>query len=646
MGVERGASKTDPYAPRGNYVPMTFISQTPQTVEQWRDLRLYSVIDGGKQSVMARILNLGHGNPLQANAKLPSELDGRLNSLERKNVAPNAIEFDAYAIQHPHEGMPFAVSGLDDKAYTTLMTWLDQGAKFDDVKIQPSALEQKTIAEWESFLNAPDDRSKLVARYIFEHYAGPQGFFYFDSGTQHFFALVRSTTPPGQEVVPIDPNKARRLSSPVEGPFYYRWMVVDQTPCVKQHDNLFDASGDRLERIKKIFYEQDWTVAKLPGYSLAEQDDPLNTFAAIPAKSRYKFLLQNARFHLTQVTASVSCRGTLTSDAIQDQVWVFFEDPDTSLYVNNAAYRASLARYTTVADGTSDDFMAALQNLLTFQKQRGQAIATAVGALQKSGDYRAQIADIWPNEMLTFMRYEDNVWTEKGAIGGIPKTAMIFDFPILERALYQGSIVPDIFAPIGVNLVVRNGFGTIRRDAELNFLRFLPPATRDALYASWYPLAPDDKLLVGRTGNPSDVPIPSEIAFKTNEPYRELLSLLLTRVGANANSIGRPASGDQPDPVTVAFRSIVAAGDQQPPLKFKNLLPSASFVRVDAPGRDPVIYTMKRDRDRYDLGDLNVTLKESDPRKDRVTIWRESWPPIQTSCSGWMKRTSGSFRRS
>ena len=149
MGVERGASKTDPYAPRGNYVPMTFISQTPQTVEQWRDLGFYSVIDGGKQSVMARILNLGHGNPLQANAKLPSELDGRLDSLERKNVAPNAIEFDAYAIQHPHEGMPFAVSGLDDKAYTTLMTWLDQGAKFDDVKIQPSALEQKTIAEWE-----------------------------------------------------------------------------------------------------------------------------------------------------------------------------------------------------------------------------------------------------------------------------------------------------------------------------------------------------------------------------------------------------------------------------------------------------------------------------------------------------------------
>ena len=198
---------------------------------------------------------------------------------------PTLSEMDKYEKEHPKEGMPLAVSGLTAKEYATMMNWLEQGAPSDEVAPQPTAMEQAKIKEWETYLNGTDNRSKLIARYMYEHMYLYH--IYFDkSGAGNFFLLVRSSTPSGEDPVPV---AAQLANSSVEGPLYYRLKIVDQTLCTKQHQQLVD--GNKLDRYKKIFAETDWNVDKLPGYSKDERWDPLNTFAAIPAKARWKFLL-------------------------------------------------------------------------------------------------------------------------------------------------------------------------------------------------------------------------------------------------------------------------------------------------------------------------------------------------------------------
>ncbi|MGC5198706.1 fatty acid cis/trans isomerase, partial [Aphanothece microscopica] len=107
MGVERGAKKGNPYSPRLTFEPNTLLNQSPKTVEQWREAGFFSVTEGGQQSLMGKMLSLGHANPFAGNSVLPKDFDGRLDSLERENYTPNEAEFSAYAEQFPLEGMPF-----------------------------------------------------------------------------------------------------------------------------------------------------------------------------------------------------------------------------------------------------------------------------------------------------------------------------------------------------------------------------------------------------------------------------------------------------------------------------------------------------------------------------------------------------------
>ncbi|WP_350601774.1 fatty acid cis/trans isomerase, partial [Pseudomonas sp. 65/3-MNA-CIBAN-0223] len=62
----------------------------------WRRKGFTSVLDaqGNQAALMARMLELGRGQPLTPNAKLPSELE---IGIGRENTCPLPEEFDRYA---------------------------------------------------------------------------------------------------------------------------------------------------------------------------------------------------------------------------------------------------------------------------------------------------------------------------------------------------------------------------------------------------------------------------------------------------------------------------------------------------------------------------------------------------------------------
>jgi hypothetical protein len=166
-GIERGAMKLFSYSARNNPVPPTFVWNSKNTLEDWRKLGFFSVTEGGKDSIMGKLLRLGHNNPVEPNERIASNIE--LDPFKRKYTFPNRKEVDAYIEQKPMEGMPLAVSGLLPAEYASLIKWLDEGAKFDNKPAQPSATDLSMMAKWEEFLNASEPRTQLMARYIFEH---------------------------------------------------------------------------------------------------------------------------------------------------------------------------------------------------------------------------------------------------------------------------------------------------------------------------------------------------------------------------------------------------------------------------------------------------------------------------------------------
>ena len=641
-GIQRGAMKIEGYLARLKEVPPTRIWDSPNTIEDWRKRGFFSVTEGGKDSIMAKMLQLGHNNPAQANARFPEDI--QIDSLTRKPVMPNLSEMEAYAKEHPKEGMPLAVAGLTAKEYSTMINWLGQGAPFDEVAPKPTTLEQTKIDQWETYLNATDNRSKLIARYIFEHMY--QYHIYFDkSGKGNFFILVRSSTPSGQDPVPV---AAQLANSPVEGPFYYRLKIVDQTLCFKQHQQLLD--GNKLDRYKKIFAETDWNVDKLPGYSKEERWDPLNTFATIPAKARWKFLLADVRLHRGSLVWSPSCYGSMAVGVIQDEEWDFFEDPETSLYVNDAEYRADLAPYVKLMM-EPDDPTQILSALKDGVDSRVAVVTKTTARLAEGRDNRSRITDIWRGDepgdtpIVVLYRNKDNAFVAEPnvAIGHFPKTAGVFNLPILEKMIYESVIDYDQFGAAQNWFVSRAGFGLSRRDWEMNFLRFLPADQRRDIYASWYQRS-HPELTPERGGVPDfdelnsfvlemtypdlgpEVMLPAEIQFKTDDPKSELLSTLLDYLKdriQTADPINRPQAGDNPDRVTKAMQSIVAASTQRQPTwrKFKTMLPEATFLRIDAPGKDSEIYTMTLDRYFRTKNFVSSELQDEVPSLAHVTIY-------------------------
>ncbi len=159
-GIERGAMKLFSYSARNNSVPPTFVWNSKNTLEDWRKLGFFSVTEGGKDSIMGKLLRLGHDNPVEPNERISSTIE--LDPFKRKYTFPNSQEIDSYIAQKPMEGMPLAVSGLLPAEYANLMRWLEEGAKFDNKLAQPSDTDLSMMAKWEGFLNAKEPRSQLM----------------------------------------------------------------------------------------------------------------------------------------------------------------------------------------------------------------------------------------------------------------------------------------------------------------------------------------------------------------------------------------------------------------------------------------------------------------------------------------------------
>ncbi|MEQ8662714.1 MAG: fatty acid cis/trans isomerase, partial [Gammaproteobacteria bacterium] len=309
--------------------------------------------------------------------------------------------------------------------------------------------------------------------------------------TPVFFRLVRSRTPPGE---PVDVIATRR---PYEDPgvarVWYRIWRDPLTVVAKTHlPYRLDAA--RRAQWQRWFFDADFAVDELPGYAAETATNPFVTFRAIPPGTRHRFLLDEARFTIMNFIKGPVCRGAIALNVIQDRFWVFFTRPDL---LDSGAYSAFLAaqdRHLRLPAAEADDSLWSLTHWRRYARAQQRYLEAKLAFIRTHRETfeRGRLNILWDGEgrhrdaALSVFRHHDSATVVAGLVGRAPLTAWVIDYPILERIHYLLVAGYDVFGSAAHQALTRLYMDFLRMEAEMNFLAFLPPRTRQDQLARWY----------------------------------------------------------------------------------------------------------------------------------------------------------------
>ncbi|MGQ7844882.1 fatty acid cis/trans isomerase [Granulosicoccus sp. 3-233] len=610
-GLSRGASKARVYhSTRLLPADPTRLFVDEQTTEGWRDKGFFSVFgephDGKLEAgLMRRFLELKQQAPPLQPGILPDTYTVGLN---RENECPTVDEFDAYARRHPEAGMPYALPPLSDAEQSVLLRWLDAGAPYQtDVAVSPQFSD--ALASWESFFNRQTDKGRLVSRYLYEHLY--LGHLYFpDISPDTFFRLVRSASPPGE---PVEFIATRRpFDDPGVDTVHYRLVPERETIVAKTH-NPYRLDADRLARFELLFFNDDYTVDSLPGYQADSNANPFVTFAALPMNSRYRFMLEEARFTIANYIRGSVCRGQIAVSVIRDRFWVFFVNPESPVNEALASFLPTVSKELALAN--SNDSSIGLTPLLHWghyarlehehHMARDQALADWFSTNEVSLDM------IWkggeennPNAALTVLRHGDYAAVEQGLLGQAPPdTAWVIDYPLLERIHYLLVAGYDVYGTLGHQLTSRLHMDFLRMQGEKNLLAFVPPDARRTARDRWYRDAPEDALDYMSNRAFDQVPFRG-IDYRTDDPLTELYGLLASHLKAVQPD---DAHAGQTLAALETFKGEKTA-----------LLPQVTLLRVDGDG--PRYVSILRNDAHLNMSSVFQEEKQLIPAENTVTV--------------------------
>ena len=603
-GIQRGANKKKVYnGARISADEPTRLFIDAMTTEEWRQKGFDTVLNEGdanpltnlEDSVMYRMLRQKQLYPQARTGMLSDDFDV---SLDRAQTCPTLAEFDKYAAEHPMGGMPYAMPNMDGEEYTTLVHWLAQGATMPEDK-QPSKVAAAQIKRWEVFLNGKSNKERLVGRYLYEHLF--QAHLNFDgTDEREFYRLVRSSTAPGR---PVDVIPTRRPYDDSSGPVYYR-IVRHQGSIVAKTHMVYELSDKRMQRYKQLFIEPEYEVASLPSYEPAVASNPIKTFVAIPVKSRYRFLLDDAKFFIEGFIKGPVCRGQIALNVIEDQFWVVFFDPDAGIMSLNDEFLNSVSDYLASPSELEDNF-----KILSGQKHYRKLFQKYIHMREsRTEDFeplniRDAMRFIWkgdgnnPNAALTIFRHMDSASVNFGFIGDYPETTWIIDYSVLERIHYLLVAGFDVYGNLGHQLNTRLYMDFLRTEGEDYFLAFLPADKRQAIRDAWYQgirRSNKDDEAQARWLNKEFV-----TGYKTDNPQLELYRHLESYLGplsGDGDFINR-CTTDKCKP-RVSQNMLRVDKAMQSAAKMDGLivqfLPDVAFVRVRMGGKpeDDLAYTM------------------------------------------------------
>lgn len=514
---------------------------------EWREMGFHSIFGEQlgskgdesftvKDGIFQKILALKKSHPL------PIEKDGRLSdtfdlSLNREWSCPTEDEFESYVEDTPHWGMPYALPALTEREYNILVEWAQNGAPMPN-STRPNNDVEETIATWESFLNNPTLKGKLVSRYIYEHLFLANIYFP-EISKEHFYKIQRSFTPPG-EPVKVIPTR-RPIDDPGTETFYYRLSPVDASIVAKTHIP-YPFDKQQLKRFRTLFYAPRYEVSSEVGYDHKDGINPFITFEQLPLESRYRFMLEQAQFTIRGFMKGTVCRGQVALNVIDDHFWVSFVSPKNSPLINDAEFIQKNAHLLSLPTYETSD-LEPFNNWIEHSKNQKRYLKAKYDFLNRqfNKDTPLDMHYVWDgngnnqNAALSVFRHFDSASVTKGFVGGEPKTMWLIDYPILERIHYLLVAGFDVYGNVGHQLLTRLYMDFLRMESELDFLNFLPENSHKEVANFWY-RGTDEKVKSLVNGSHTNIYLESSLEFE-NEGHKSHKSHLISEIKDRLNKV-------------------------------------------------------------------------------------------------------------
>lgn len=605
-GVDRGASKKRVYdATRLTTMDPTRLFTDAQSTEQWRQKGFFSVTQntassGQNNSFMLQLLD---------HKMKHREVKGEFFAEDKDlTCAATHIELGGYLHKHPNRGMPFGFPPLTDKEFNIIAGWLTQGGKgptrAEQEALQtPAMVDVPEIAKWEAFLNQEDAKHAMTARYLYEHLFLAQIRFQ----AHDYYELIRSSTPTGKDIELI--NTVRPYDDPGTPHFYYRFRKIYSTIVHKTH-MVFTLDDQMLTRVQTLFIKPKWLQPPhLVGYEPELAANPFKSFAQIPPRSRYQFLLDNSHYVIMTFIRGPVCKGQVALNVIHDHFWIMFLDPDYDLSVrfpalltlqeDNLRMPIEKGSDFTLKDYLWGDYQ---EKVVKYNHYRQDYYFTHY---YNGLGYKA----VWPGDrpddapLLTVYRHFDSASVLRGAVGRLPRTMWVIDYPLFERIYYALVAGFDVFGNVGHQLMVRKYMDDLRMEAESNFLEFMPPSERVSIMQSW------NQGVELKSLHYYNSVMPAGVAFHQQDHKREFIENLVghyfkTACGISFDKDNYLAAGQSYPPFPSIFKT-----KQDYIQGFQNAArPGSALVRFFTDHNANLAYVRIRVRPEDDRDDVVVSI--------------------------------------
>jgi len=444
---------------------------------------------------------------------------------------------------------------------------------------------------------------------------------HFDNlGYQGFFKLVRSKTPPGERVEVIATR--RPFDDPKVARVYYRLIPLGETLVLKTH-MPYQLNEARLKRWQQLFLEPDYTVTKLPSFDQDTAPNPFINFAVIPVESRYRFLLDEARFTIMNFIKGPVCRGSVSLNVIRDQFFTVFIDPESSLHRQVSEPLTTHPPLLELANTESSLFnipyyqLRYAHNERSLNNFRDQSL---VQFKQNGGEIDPHL--LWdgdgnnPNAALTIFRHHDSASVEYGLVGDESETIWVLDYPLLERIHYLLAAGYDVYGNIGHHLLSRLHMDFLRMDGERNFLLFMPKPERQRLRKRWYRATDSDVLDYLHYPKFEQV-FDADMVYKSADPKAEFVQMLKRKYqGSLATDKATLRDPSQlPEPLYKVSRTMAELAGEP-----VGLIPDISLVLFE--GKQPELVTIIRNNAHLNLDELFDEHERLVPAEFSVTVTR------------------------
>ncbi|KJY84641.1 9-hexadecenoic acid cis-trans isomerase [Vibrio galatheae] len=624
-GIDRGASKDLIYqGARLTASEPHRLFEDAQTTEEWRAFGFEPVLNERIQNptanmeagLIARMLTQKEAHPLPAQ----TQLEGFDFSIDRSQVCPTIEEYDQYLEDNPTWGMPYGMPNLAANEYTTLMKWLQNGAKMNQPLPLTSA-QADLVAEYETLLNHSPLKNQLAGRYIYEHlFLSHLYFSDLNEQVPRFFNLVRSSTPPGQAVKRIATR--RPYDDPGVERVYYRLIPVQSSIVDKTH-MPFALNHERISNWKQWFIDADYNIEKLPSYHPDVAANPMTAFIDLPVKARFKFMLDNSKNTINAFIKGPVCRGQLALNVINDRFWVFFLDPDKAdIPEINEFYRSQAENLKLPGEKESNTLP--LHNWIAYSKQQARYLDAKSDFINRwfEGGKNLTTDVIWTgdgtnnNAALTVFRHFDSASVVQGLVGTPPKTAWVIDYALLERIHYLLVAGFDVYGNFGHQLVTRMFMDFLRLEGESNFVALLPRDMRHQEHSSWYKdQSAQFSEFLQRNVKPFDQP--SQVPYQTENPKAELYDILQTQLAPVLTNRFKIEQTGLKQENEVLLRTI----DE---IKGEGLiyLPQIMMVMIESETGEEQLFTLLHNNAHTNISSLFDEESNRDPINDDLTLVR------------------------